>query len=167
MTAATVTETTEARSEWTAPVLMYAAYAAACILLLPRTAIGMVDIWAASSNYTHGFVVAPIAIWMMFDKRNGEFSPSSSLRSLAGVRDLTHNGAGHVEDFRNVILCDFHETLLDVKPCGQAAQHVRRVQGRAQQGFVSRSRAGAVVMFVLLQAALAFKNSLLDFHPYR
>lgn len=74
MTAAVIneqngTETSDAASPLAAPVLAYAGVVLAAILLLHPTALAMAKTWATSSSYMHGFLVAPIALWMILTRK--------------------------------------------------------------------------------------------------
>lgn len=41
------------------------------IFLFFDTAYSIYDIWTASDNYTHGFLIAPISLWLIWEKRAG------------------------------------------------------------------------------------------------
>ena len=47
------------------PLLVFAAFFIALILMLHPTAMDMARLWAKSSSYTHGFFIAPLALWMI------------------------------------------------------------------------------------------------------
>ena len=85
MTTVTAPETTAAQSPWIAPVAAYAAFALVCIVMLHPTALDMIRQWASSSSYTHGFVVAPIALWMILDRRGTAPAPAISLWLLLAL----------------------------------------------------------------------------------
>lgn len=53
------------RNLWVGPIAVFSAIAAAAAILLHPTAWSMVRVWASSSSYHHGFLVAPAAIWMI------------------------------------------------------------------------------------------------------
>ncbi len=56
------------RSDWSLPVAMFGAYAAACIFALPQTAFSMAQTWVSSSTYHHSVAVAPLALLMILSR---------------------------------------------------------------------------------------------------
>ncbi len=56
------------RSDWSLPVAMFGAYAAACLFALPQTAFSMAQTWMTSSTYHHGVAVAPLALLMILSR---------------------------------------------------------------------------------------------------
>ena len=52
------------------PALAALAVAVAAILVLYReTAISMVRLWGSSDTYAHGYLIVPIALWLLWMKR--------------------------------------------------------------------------------------------------
>ncbi|HRH80774.1 MAG TPA: exosortase A [Thiobacillaceae bacterium] len=56
------------RAWWMALALLGATWAAIVALLYPSAA-SMVSIWDRSETYTHGYVILPIALWLVWRKR--------------------------------------------------------------------------------------------------
>lgn len=56
------------RAWWMAFALLGATWAAIVALLYPSAA-SMVSIWNSSETYTHGYVILPIALWLVWRKR--------------------------------------------------------------------------------------------------
>lgn len=52
-----------------APALIGAAVALAIVLVYGDTARAMVGLWRSSETYSHGFVVVPIALWLIWRRR--------------------------------------------------------------------------------------------------
>jgi exosortase A len=52
------------------PVMVCAAAVAAILFVFSETMISMVGIWRDSESFTHGFVVAPIALWLAWRRRH-------------------------------------------------------------------------------------------------
>lgn len=72
------------QNAWTAPLLAYGGYLAACLALLHPTALGMADTWTSASSYAHGFLVAPLTLWMIARTRTNA-APVSGFCFLPAV----------------------------------------------------------------------------------
>ena len=83
MTAAVINPEAAGRNAWTAPALAFAAIAGTCAVLFHPTAWSMVELWAFSSSYHHGFVVAPAAVWMIAAMSARPQTPGGRLPGLA------------------------------------------------------------------------------------
>ncbi|MEM9616808.1 MAG: exosortase A [Pseudomonadota bacterium] len=87
MTAAVIddsqdSDTPDTANPWTGPIAAYACLTAACIVVLHPTAFAMANTWATSSSYIHGFVVAPVALWMIMTRSRRQLSNGSILPGL-------------------------------------------------------------------------------------
>lgn len=67
-----------------APALQYAALALLAALLFSEAPTTMIGQWITSSTYHHGFVVFPVAAWLIWRERGAMTSPAPS-RSAAFV----------------------------------------------------------------------------------
>ena len=61
-------------AHWRLPLAALAATLVLTLLLHARTATDMVAIWSSSNTYTHGFVVPPIVLWLIWRIRH-ELAP--------------------------------------------------------------------------------------------
>lgn len=70
---------TQIQREWRNALVALAALMAWATFLYWDTAAGMVSIWARSETFTHGFLVLPIVLWLIWQKREviSTLSPSS------------------------------------------------------------------------------------------
>ena len=55
---------------WRAPLAVFALVVVLLLVLYRNTAIGMVSIWERSDTYAHGFMVLPIALWLVWRQRH-------------------------------------------------------------------------------------------------
>lgn len=55
---------------WRFAVLSILAVVTGLIAIYRDTAVGMVSIWWRSGTFTHAFLVAPISLWLIWEKRN-------------------------------------------------------------------------------------------------
>ena len=62
---------------WTARAVLYGGFVFACLILLHPTVIDMMRLWAGSSSWHHGFLVAPLAFWMIYDRHQSAPAPST------------------------------------------------------------------------------------------
>lgn len=70
---------------WAVPFAAYGVFVFACITLLHPTFIEMVSLWAGSSSWRHGFLVAPIALWMIYERRQDAPNPTPSVAATGFV----------------------------------------------------------------------------------
>ncbi len=73
-----MTVATQIQREWRNALVAMAALMAWATFLYWDTAAGMVSIWARSETFTHGFLVLPIVLWLVWQKREviAALSPS-------------------------------------------------------------------------------------------
>ncbi|MFN3565677.1 MAG: exosortase A [Burkholderiaceae bacterium] len=95
------------------PALVGAAVALVIVLVYGDTARSMVGLWRSSETYSHGFVVVPIALWLIWRRRSElahlpvrPFWPALSLVAAAGfVWSLGRlAGANVVQHFALVLM---------------------------------------------------------------
>lgn len=55
---------------WRAPLAAFALVVVLLLVLYRNTVIGMVSIWERSDTYAHGFMVLPIALWLVWRQRH-------------------------------------------------------------------------------------------------
>ena len=55
---------------WRAPLAVFALVVVLLLVLYRNTVIGMVSIWERSDTYAHGFMVLPIALWLVWRQRH-------------------------------------------------------------------------------------------------
>ncbi len=83
-----MTETSDENAHQTLVWVRYAFFAlfmaSGVILLYFSTVSKMVDIWIRSETFTHGFLVVPISLWLVWEKRGAlaRLSPKPDLRVL-------------------------------------------------------------------------------------
>jgi exosortase A len=67
--------------QWRAATLAVMVTVAVIIAIYRETALGMVTIWWRSETFTHAFLVAPISLWLIWEKRKvlARFEPQPSL----------------------------------------------------------------------------------------
>jgi exosortase A len=72
---------------WHKPLVGIFLATLACILLFLPTWKSIVDIWIRSETYTHGFLVAPISMWLIWNQRHNYryLHPAISLPGLLFV----------------------------------------------------------------------------------
>lgn len=56
--------------QWRIPLLLALLFVAMQLLLFLDTTRSLVEIWARSGTYNHGFIIAPIALWLIWEKRH-------------------------------------------------------------------------------------------------
>ncbi len=71
--------------QWALPIAAYGAFTLACITLLHPTALEMIKLWAGSSSWRHGFFIAPIALWMIYERRQDAPGPAASIAATGFV----------------------------------------------------------------------------------
>lgn len=71
------------RHNWRMPILFYGAFTLIAIFALHPTALQMAAQWFQSSSYHHGIIVAPLSLWMIFQRPLP--TPSTSALSLFGI----------------------------------------------------------------------------------
>lgn len=95
--------------------ILAAAVAAAIVLLYRDTAASMVAIWQRSATFNHGFVVVPIALWLIWRRRHElarvparPFWPALAVLACAGFGWLLGNlaGAAVVEQLGLVLMIE-------------------------------------------------------------
>ena len=57
------------RPAWRSPLLALGLALAAVLLLYRDTAAAMVSIWSRSETFTHAFLVPPIVLWLIWQRR--------------------------------------------------------------------------------------------------
>jgi len=83
-----MTETTGKNARLTVDWMRYALFALSMaggvILLYFGTVSEMLDIWTRSETFTHGFLIAPISLWLVWEKRStlARLCPEPDLRVL-------------------------------------------------------------------------------------
>jgi exosortase A len=83
--ASAIEETTAGAARLSEPAALYWLLAAAAIVLLWPTGWTMVGQWASSSTYHHGFLVAPVALWLILrEPRAPARAYSPALLGVAG-----------------------------------------------------------------------------------
>ena len=67
--------------QWRAALLAVMLTLVGIIVIYRETALGMVSIWWRSETFTHAFLVAPISLWLIWEKRKvlARFQPQPSL----------------------------------------------------------------------------------------
>lgn len=67
--------------QWRAALLAVMLTLVGLIVIYRETALGMVSIWWRSETFTHAFLVAPISLWLIWEKRKvlARFQPQPSL----------------------------------------------------------------------------------------
>ena len=67
--------------QWRAALLAVMLTIVGLIVIYRETALGMVSIWWRSETFTHAFLVAPISLWLIWEKRKvlARFRPQPSL----------------------------------------------------------------------------------------
>ncbi len=55
--------------QWRFPLLLTALFVVMQLLLFFDTTRSLVDTWAHSGTYNHGFIIAPISLWLIWTKR--------------------------------------------------------------------------------------------------
>jgi len=56
--------------QWRIPLLLALLFVIAQLLLFFDTTRSLVEIWARSGTYNHGFIIAPISLWLIWEKRH-------------------------------------------------------------------------------------------------
>jgi exosortase A len=74
-------------ARWRATLLASAAIFLGTIALFLPTALGMVDVWYNFETYTHGFLILPISLWLVWHKRRhlAAFTPQPTAAFLIFV----------------------------------------------------------------------------------
>ena len=80
MAAITADDNAQSSSAWTTPLTAYCAFAVAAAIALNPALASMAKTWAGSSTYHHGFLVAPIALWMIYAARK-DLAPAATAPS--------------------------------------------------------------------------------------
>lgn len=69
---------------WHKPLILLTAALSAVIGLYWDTAAGMVDIWSRSDTFAHGYLILPISLWLIWQRRAelAQIHPTSGLLAL-------------------------------------------------------------------------------------
>ena len=99
MAVAKINQGADLPRRWAVPFAAYGAFTLACITLLHPTFFEMVSLWAGSSSWRHGFLVAPIALWMVCRRRRETPAPGANIAAtgfvlMAGLLWLAGRAAG-------------------------------------------------------------------------
>lgn len=60
--------------QWRGPLLAVVVLVAALTLVYSSTLMSMVDIWSRSDTFAHGFIIAPVSLWLIWQLR-GDLAP--------------------------------------------------------------------------------------------
>ena len=76
---------TDAYSRWQTTLIACVVVFCALLALFWPTALGMVSIWYNFDTYTHGFLILPLSIWLIWQKRShlAAFTPQPTQSLLA------------------------------------------------------------------------------------
>lgn len=55
--------------QWRGPVLAVLVYLTVLLMVYWPTLMSMVDIWARSDTFAHGFIIAPVSLWLVWQLR--------------------------------------------------------------------------------------------------
>jgi len=57
-------------TQWRTPLLLVLLFVTVQLLLFFDTTRSLVEIWTRSGTYNHGFLIAPISLWLIWEKRH-------------------------------------------------------------------------------------------------
>nr|WP_246490958.1 exosortase A [Chitinivorax tropicus] len=76
-----------AANAWRKPLGLFLVALTLLLIVYADTWLGMVDIWYRSDTYAHGFLIAPISLWLVWQRRRhvATLSPGPAMLPLVGL----------------------------------------------------------------------------------
>ena len=84
MSALPVSQSTSSRSNWLFPGALTLGVLSLVVLVFWPTLLSMIEIWDRSETFTHGYLIFPISVWLIWRERDvlAQIRPCPDLRGL-------------------------------------------------------------------------------------